>query len=103
MKKVIGGKVYNTETATLIGEWSYGYPNDFNYVSEGLYKTPKGAYFMAGEGGANTAYSRPCGQNCWTGSEDIVPMTRQEAFEWAQRYLEPKEFEEEFADLIEEA
>jgi len=30
-------------------------------------------------------------------------MTRQEAFEWAQRHLEPKEFEEEFADLIEEA
>ena len=56
MKKIIDGKVYNTDTAKKIGEWSYGRYGDINYVEETLYQTKKGAFFIYYEGGANTSY-----------------------------------------------
>lgn len=43
MKKVVDGKVYNTETAELVHEWSNGrYGNDFRYRGKDLYRTKKG-------------------------------------------------------------
>jgi hypothetical protein len=53
MKRVINGKLYNTETAAMVCEWSYSNRSDFNYKSEELYKTKKGAWFLFKEGGAN--------------------------------------------------
>jgi len=103
MRKVVDGKMYNTEKATLVGEYSYGGPGDFERIEEGLYVTQKGNWFLAGEGGAKTQYARQVEQNCWTGGEGITPLTRQEAFEWAQEHLDPDEYEEYFRDLIEEA
>ena len=50
MKKIIEGRVYNTETAKLLGEFSYSNRRDFNYFSEKLYRTKSGAYFLYGEG-----------------------------------------------------
>ena len=31
MKKIISGKRYDTETATLVTEWESGYPSDLGY------------------------------------------------------------------------
>ena len=46
MKKVIGKKLYDTETATLIAEyWNVLGKGDFNYLSDDLYVTPNGNYF----------------------------------------------------------
>ena len=43
MKKIIDGKVYNTETADSIGSYWNGYdPRDFHYEELTLYKTKKG-------------------------------------------------------------
>ncbi|WP_347273236.1 hypothetical protein [Candidatus Kuenenia sp.] len=72
MKKVIDGKIYNTETAELLHAWSNGkYTSDFGYIKESLYRTKKGAYFIAGEGGAKTGYARACGSNSVCGGEGI--------------------------------
>ena len=104
MKKIINGKRYDTEKATLIGEYDYEYPGDFNYISEGLYITPRSKiYFIAGEGGANTKYRETVSQNTWSGGEMIQPLEKEDAFEWAQRHLTPDEVEEHFGDMIEDA
>ena len=38
MQKIVNGKKYDTETATLIGEDSYGNTTDFHFWKEALYK-----------------------------------------------------------------
>lgn len=104
MKKIINGKRYDTEKAECIGGYSYGYPSDFNYIHEALYVTPRSkSYFLAGEGGANTKYSTTVSQGSWSGGERIQPMSESDAFEWAQRYLEPDEVEKYFSHLIQDA
>ena len=102
MRAVIEGKTYNPATASLLGNFS----NDeggFGSLSESLWKTRKGAYFVAGEGGPMTSYSRSCGDNSWTGGSAIHPISVGEALNWAERHLEPEEIEAEFASLLQEA
>lgn len=88
MKKIIGGKSYNTETATKIGSASSRHCSysDFNYWEESLYRTQKGAFFIAGEGGANTHYSRSCGQNSWCGGSGLRVIDATEAREWVEQH-----------------
>ena len=40
MKKVINGKLYDTNAATKIGFREFGYRNDHKYAFEALYKNP---------------------------------------------------------------
>ena len=49
MKKIIDGKIYNTETAEKIGFYCNG-ESGFGRFHETLYKTQKGRYFTHGEG-----------------------------------------------------
>jgi len=96
MKKVINGKLYDTETAVLIGEYSSGYSsNDFNSYNEALYLSPKGTYFLAGEGGPMTSYAQSVADYIVSGS-DIIPLTREEAREWAEGHLLADEVIEHF-------
>lgn len=102
MRKIINGRIYNTETSKVIGEWSNSYGrSDFNYCEETLYKNTKGAYFIYGEGGPMSKYSCSTGQNRWSGGEEITPLTREEAQEWAEKYLETEEYEAEFGEVEE--
>lgn len=105
MKQIIDGKVYNTETAELIGEWYTGGigQGDFNYMAEDLYKTKSGAYFLAGEGGAMTRYSRSAGNNTTTGGSAIIPLTAEEALRWAERRLDADTIEKEFTGMLQQA
>ena len=104
MKKVINGKVYNTETATLIHEWDNGiYGNDFKRCEEGLYRTDKGAYFTAGSGGPMSKYARSCGNNARCGGEGINVLTKEEALEWLESHDGDDAIEEYFSDMIEDA
>lgn len=86
MKKVINGKTYNTETATFIAEWDNGLGrSDFKSYEETLYRSPKGQYFIHGEGGAMTRWSRPCG-NMTCGGEGIILISADEALQWCERH-----------------
>ena len=58
MKKIINGKMYNTETARKRGEYEYSNRRDFNYVSEELFRKRTGEFFTAGEGGAASKYAQ---------------------------------------------
>jgi hypothetical protein len=101
MKKIINGKRYDTETATLIGSARYGYPSDFEYWAEDLYRKKTGEFFLYGEGGPMSRYSRSTGQNEWSGGKEIRPLSLKEAQEWAEKYLDADKYEEVFGRIEE--
>lgn len=104
MKKIINGKMYNTETAKEVGRWYSSYPgNDFHYYEETLYQKKTGEFFLYGNGNAASPYSRRCGQNEWRGGEKIVPLTFKEAQEWAEKHLDGDEYCEIFGEPDEDA
>lgn len=86
MKKVINGKIYNTETATEIEQWDNGLSrNDFGWCNESLYVTRKGAYFVYGAGGALSRWGQSCGDGrC--GGKGLEVLTKQEALEWCETH-----------------
>lgn len=101
MRKIIEGRTYNTKTSKIIGQWDNGiYGNDFRACSEDLYKNTKGAYFLHGEGGPMSGYAVSHG-NETSGSEAIIPMTTEEAREWAEKHLDADEYEAEFGEVEE--
>ena len=51
MKKIINGKVYDTDTAKLIGSWDNGIYGDLDSVSEDLYRKRTGEFFIFGHEG----------------------------------------------------
>jgi len=101
MKKVINGKLYDTEKATFIGRYTYSHEGDFNFLCQELYVTKSGNFFIAGEGGAMSRYASSTGQNSVSGGEDIEVLTKEEALAWAEEHLPVDEFEEHFDDIEE--
>lgn len=99
MKKIINGKRYDTETATEIDSWEYGYPSDHRHVYEALYKTDNGAYFLYGKGGPLSDYAVTEGNSSW-GSKDINLFTRDEAKKWLEDHDLTDALESEFSDEI---
>lgn len=91
MKKIIDGKIYNTDTAELIGEYSFSNRTDFRYVEERLYRTKKGAYFLHGEGGALSPYAIQL-SNGSTGGETIILMSLDAARNWAMEKLDSETY-----------
>lgn len=102
MKKIINGKLYNTDTAREVGWRSQNNPGDFYYVCETLYCKKTGEYFLHGDGGPLTQYAETVGQNQWRGGERIIPMNLQAAKEWAELHLTGEEYEKEFGPVVED-
>lgn len=97
MKVVIDGKVYNTQNSQKIACWENHYNcTDFYFEREELYKTKKGNWFLIGEGGALSKYSRRCG-NGSTNGDGQKALTPDEAKEW----LVDHDFQEEALNLFE--
>ena len=78
MKKIIDGKMYNTETAVCVGTNGYSYPGNFNWFEESLYQKKSGEFFVFGEGGAKSKFRKQIDTNAWSGGEDIFPLTENE-------------------------
>jgi len=103
MKTIIKGKRYDTETATCVAEYSEGYgPDDLQFIEEKLYQTKNGTWFLHGQGGAQTQYSKQHG-NMTTGSERIEPFTIDEAAAWLERTNNCDALEIHFAEKIADA
>ena len=105
MRKVIDGKVYDTEDARKIGSAGYGVLGDFNAFRESLYRTEKGAYFLAGGGGPKSHYAVPVKDNGFNsglnGGSGIIPQTPAEAQAWCAFHSNSATIEVEFPSMIE--
>ena len=103
MKKIINGKVYDTATAQCVGEWSNPYTRrDFNWVEETLYRKRTGEFFIFGEGGPRSQYAKEVGMRQWSNGERIMPLTWDEAREWAEEKLSADEYEQAFGEVTED-
>jgi hypothetical protein len=83
-KRIIDGKTYNTETATLLGRWeSIDLP-----IEEALFKTRHGAYF-------SYFYldTEP--------DEKIIPLSPEDAQKWMERHCRAELIEAEFGEMPE--
>lgn len=103
MKQIINGKRYDTNTATFVAKYGRGLGRgDFSNYDEELYRTPRGNWFLAGEGGPMTKYSRPCG-NMTSGGSGIIPLSPDEARSWLENKEETDALEQYFSDSLEDA
>lgn len=102
MKKVIDRKVYDTETAILIAEYS-NYTGSFTDYEEALYKTHNGRWFIAGKGGPMSQYSQPYGNNGRSGGSNIFRISSDDALAWLESHQLLQKIEEYFPEALEEA
>jgi len=103
LKKIINGKVYDTEKATEIRSYQEGILGNFEYINEVLYRTKRGNWFLYRDAGALSGYGRSLPNNGgWYGTTDIEALDEQEAFEWLSR-RDSELAIQYFADEIEEA
>ena len=101
MKKIINGKLYDTDTAKELGCDSYSSPRDFNYWCETIYRKRTGEFFLHGHGGPASKYAESCGQNTWTGGEKIIPLNYKAAQEWVEEHLDADDYQQIFGDVTE--
>jgi len=103
MKKIINGKVYDTDKATLKGTYSNaGSWRDFNHIEESLYLKRTGEFFLHGEGGPATRYAERVDSNSWSGGSEIIPVSFKDAQRWAEEHLTASEYESIFGEVEED-
>ena len=102
MKKIINGKVYDTDTAHSICAWDNGMYGDFDYIEETLYRKRTGEFFILGVGGARTKYATASDNNHWSGGSKIIPITWEAAREWAEERMDADGYEAIFGPVVED-
>lgn len=103
MKKIIKGKVYDTETAKKLGCYENMQDvRNFNHFEDELYRKKTGEFFLYGHGGPASKYSRRVEQNTWAGGEAIIPLDYDDARAWAEVHLDADEYEDIFGAVSED-
>ena len=99
MKKIIGGKVYDTETARLVGKWENDRPiTDGSWMSEDLYRKKTGEYFLHGFGNGLSPYAQQVATGGFTSGEAIRPLAYEAALAWAEGKMDADAYIEAFGD-----
>ena len=102
MKKIINGKLYNTDTAKRLGEWVNDITDNLHWVSETLYQKQRGEFFLHGEGGPSSKYAESIGQGSWSSGEKIIPLSYDAAQAWAEEYLDANAYQAAFGPVEED-
>lgn len=102
MKKIINGKLYNTDTARQIGSWDNNITDRLYWVNETLYQKQRGEFFLHGEGGPGSKYAEPSGQGNWSSGEKIIPLSYDAAQAWAEEYLNANAYQAAFGPVEED-
>ena len=76
MKKTICKREYDTESATVIKKYTYGYWGDPNGYEETLLQTPEGLFFLYVNGGETSPYP----------SEDILRLAKAKVDQWLENH-----------------
>lgn len=101
MKKVINGRLYDTDTAICLGCDGTCDRRDLFYVCEALFQKKNKEFFLYGEGGPASKYAVDTGSNSWSGGETILPLTEAEARKWAELHLTGDDYIEIFGEVQE--
>lgn len=103
MKKIINNKVYDTSTARKVGTWcSSEDPREFQYVEETLFRKKNGEFFLHGLGGPASVYRVATSENSWKTGEKILPLSFDQARQWAESKLSAEEYEAAFGPVQED-
>ncbi len=62
-----------------------------------------GKYFIHGEGGAMSRWSKPTIDGNIMGGEGILPLSKESALEWAEHHLDADTIDKYFGDMIQDA
>ncbi len=106
MKKIVYGKKYDTETATVIGKWTCDTggraEDDFHYFEQTLYRKKTGEYFLFAEGMRRTDYdwNLLCPEG-WGAGYNITPMTEGVAKDWVMEHLDCDVYESIWGEVEE--
>lgn len=85
MERIIKGKRYNTATAKKCsGAVDYGSVNELDYYSLALYRKRSGEFFFHRD-----VFRGPM-------RDDLIPISVDEARQWAEEHLSSKEYESIF-------
>jgi hypothetical protein len=76
VKKIIGKKEYDTETAILIKQFTFSYFGDPAGYEETLYQTPDGFFFVYVCGGADSIHPE----------ENIIRLGKAKVDEWLENH-----------------
>lgn len=96
MKKIINGKLYDTNTAKELGMGGASCSaRDFRYYVETLYRKRTGEFFLHGKGGPASKYADRVG-DMMTGGEKIIPIDLKQAMAWVEENLRAEEYQEIF-------
>ena len=103
MKRVINGKVYDTDKAELIAtvdhkNIKYGFSNDAPHETQSFYRKKTGEFFVYAPHGSLMA--RNIFQHDYDryASGGFFPLTYQQAQKWAEHELSAEKWEEIFGD-----
>lgn len=97
MKRIICGKVYDTETATEVASCQRGVRYGFDYIEETLYRKRTGEFFLHGLGGSETKYAERADGGFAPG-ECIVALSYGQAMEWAASHMPVSHFDALFGN-----
>ena len=103
MKKNINGKIYDTETASLLGTWLNGYiQRDPRCEIEELYRKRTGEFFLFGMGCASSKYAVFVDGKGWQSGAKIIPLNYENARKWAEEHLRGDDYQEIFGEVAED-
>ena len=104
MKKIINNKRYDTDTAKKVAEYDSDVArSDFNFYREDLYQKRTGEFFLHGQGNGASKYAERAFPDGWTSGEKIIPLTVDEAREWAERTQDADTYESIFGVVDEDS
>jgi hypothetical protein len=100
MKKVIDGRIYDTQTAELLCDVSPGgfSRSDFKWEDTALYRTKSGAFFLAGEGGAASRWRKRYGDSGWAPGDGIELIGASEAKRVVEEHCSTERYIELFGE-----
>ena len=101
MKKIINGRLYDTETAKELAavDNGYGVGNAF-YCKTALFQKKTGEYFIYGEGGPMTEYGDSVGYNRTWGCR-FEPVDEFDAQKWVEKNCDGDTYIDLFGDVDE--
>lgn len=100
MKRTLRGRLYDTDSATLIGEYTNSaLPSE--QFTEQLYIKKTGEFFLYGKGGPDSKYNKFV-RNTYYPNEKIIPLSYDQAEQWAIAHLSNIKYNRYFGDIAED-